>query len=243
MMKESYCVGFALAAMVALGIAFYVYYKKVESYCNCSGMGVQVDRPTNTFWRGAWPRSASATPLDFVNKYGTWPTGCSSPSFGWPQMADQPFNVPNAKYEYASTINPVLPYMMGPDEVRDANRDVADGLVDKSVQYSFGQTPMTASGCAMTAAAPPCQSESLGQYLPLAQIPPNDDAVAGSKCCACNRGTRINAAQPSFVQLQSIPGATLPPGAVTANRPCMNQMETRLRFGDGKYGSLGVGVL
>lgn len=143
--KMSDCTTFAIVLVVliiAAAIAYWYFYRG-ESFCNCTGMGVQIDRPTNTFWRGAWPRSFSVTPLNSTSPYGTYPKGCGSPSFGWPQMAGTPFaskmpcTSPAAMYQVTA---PTAPYEMGPNEMRDIIRDAQDGLLnDVAVQQTFGQ--------------------------------------------------------------------------------------------------------
>lgn len=59
-----------------------LYSFNVDWYCNCTGMGTQVDQPVYTFWKGAYPRSLSATDLDAPRDMSG---GCS----GW-SIAQQP---------------------------------------------------------------------------------------------------------------------------------------------------------
>jgi hypothetical protein len=309
--------------LLLVGLGVYAY-RESEAYCNCSGMGVSFNRPANTFWRGAWPASFSALPLNFTSAYGTYPRGCGSADFGWPQSSDQPFA--RDRFNYAST----QPYGIGSNEVRDFMRDARDGLLNNaSVQYSFGQTPIALANPTMVArnmmlnnaaangggaamlnnttmmnamlmnsanannndmmfngvsgvqpsvygpstvmqlsnapmAAPVAGAGPVRQMM----MPPMSTAAmsqaaggcavnlptfTGGDCCACGPTTSTRNATPRFVPLTAIPGAQLPPGAVTDSVPCAEAAAARLRFGDGRwsdvqygngrYNNISVGVL
>lgn len=219
--------------IVILIIASLLYAYSVDHFCNCIAMGEQVDKPTNTFWHGSWPREKSVMSLNASSMFGTNPDGeGQSPSFGWPQMAESPFAT-RRHYDYPSVYRP---YAMHENEIRDLNRDRMDGLMDTSIQNSYGQTDLQTA----------MQTELDGAY--------------GSKCCGCGPKQRMISAmdaggnmspsntrrmrgQPPFVPLSAIGGAQLPPGAVTDTKPYMSELSTRMRYGDGKYGDLGMGVM
>jgi hypothetical protein len=306
-----------IGVVVILLVALAVYaYQESEAFCNCSGMGTRFNRPTNTFWRGAWPASFSALPLNFTSAYGTYPQGCSSASamndFGWPQSSARPF-ARGRMGDYASA----QPYGIGANEARDFMRDARDGLLNNaSVQYSFGQTPialanpdmvarnmmygsgggnmMMANGSGnMRGLMTPSvygpstvmqlqqQRQNAGpQWTPRAGAGPvrsmptsammsqapgscsvNLPTFTGADCCACGTGQQQSMATTAgygapisrFVPLTSIPGALLPPGAVTDSVPCAQAAAAQLRFGngryadvrygDGRYNDIAVGVL
>ena len=248
-------------------ILIVVFAYRIDGFCNCTGFGVQVDKPTNTFWRGAWPRSKSAIDLNSSSNYGTYPAGCNSPGLGWPQMSERPFN--RSHYDYASISDP---YSIGSNEIRDLARDSADGLLDGSkIQATYGQQifeiPFNYS--AIPSAAKCCDC---GPTKPIAAMQQPSDAAAvqisastngvsnGGGCGAAygvNNGVYTSntpSASSScsnngqqyygrFLPLASIPCSSLPPGAVTAGDPNMSAYENQLRFGTGRYDDLAIGVL
>lgn len=92
-----------------------------DTYCNCTGMGIQTDKPLHTFWRGAWPRSRWTTPLNITSRWGSWPKKCMSKNLGWAQTPGRPFDS-----SPRCTAN--QPYEMNEAEFRDSVRDCHNDL-------------------------------------------------------------------------------------------------------------------
>ncbi len=176
--------------LIVVLVLVIVFAYRIDGFCNCSGFGVQVDKPTNTFWRGAWPRNKSVIDLNSASRWGTYPAGCNSPGLGWPQMSEQPFS--RNHYDYASISDP---YAIGSNEIRDLARDEADGLLNAKIEAS----------------------SSYGQQM--YEIPYDRSTIpTSSKCCDC-RPTNGVQSTGRFLPLSAIPYSQLPPGAVTTSDP------------------------
>ena len=158
-----------IIAVIIIVVLTIIFIYRVDGYCNCTGIGFPVDRPTNTFWRGAWQRNC-ADSLDARSMWGSYPNGCSSPSLGWAQTPERPFD----SSCYSDKIS--SPYTIGPNELRDIVRDTNDALLyETSPQSSFGQELIVSVPVKYPTSDGSCckctpSDKMSGTFLPLANI-------------------------------------------------------------------------
>lgn len=158
-----------LVLAVVGSLLYYAYGRKIDNYCSCKGIGSLSDEPVYTFWRGAYPRSESARPLDSKSRYGTWSKGCQDNGLGWAQMPDRPFAQPEC-------VSSADPYGLSVDSLRDIERDRKDGLLNGvAVQKAYGQMDVV-GGCGCCQNTPPVRGGAQALFplsaIPFASYPP-----------------------------------------------------------------------